>query len=100
MTITVAENPERGRFEARDEAGELAGVVTFQVTGPIVVYTHTEVEPGFADQGVAGVLARAVMDDARERNRTVVPMCPVLTAWLDGHKEYDKLVARSTRRIR
>ncbi|HWS34236.1 MAG TPA: GNAT family N-acetyltransferase [Actinoplanes sp.] len=100
MTITVAENPERGRFEARDEAGELAGVVTFQVTGPIVVFTHTEVEPGFADQGVAAVLARAVMDDARARNRTVVPMCPLLTEWLDGHKEYDKLVARSTRRIK
>ncbi|GAA1646090.1 GNAT family N-acetyltransferase [Actinoplanes couchii] len=100
MAITVVENSERGRFEARDEAGEVAGVVTFQVTGPIVVFTHTEVDPRFEGQEVGDALARAVMDDARDRGRTVVPMCPVLSEWLDKHKEYDKLVARSTRRIK
>ncbi|SDS36571.1 hypothetical protein SAMN04489716_0625 [Actinoplanes derwentensis] len=100
MTITVVENPERGRFEARDEAGELAGVITYQVTGPIVAFTHTEVDPRFERQEIGDALARAVMDDARGRNRTVVPMCPLLSEWLDGHKEYDKLVARSTRRIK
>ncbi|WP_430782100.1 GNAT family N-acetyltransferase [Actinoplanes sp. G11-F43] len=100
MTITVADVPDKGRFEARDDSGALAGVVTYQVTGPIVVYTHTEVDPGFEGQGVGSLLARAVMDDARERGRTVVPMCPFLGEWLDKHHEYDKLVARQTRRIK
>ncbi len=100
MTITVADVPDKGRFEARDDSDALAGVVTYQVTGPIVVYTHTEVDPGFEGQGVGSLLARAVMDDARERGRTVVPMCPFLGEWLDKHHEYDKLVARQTRRIK
>jgi predicted GNAT family acetyltransferase len=100
VTITVGEVPEKGRFEARDEAGELAGVVTYQVTAPIIVYTHTEVDPRFEGHGVGSLLARAVMDDAKARNRTVVPMCPFLAEWLERHPEYDKIVARSTRRIK
>jgi predicted GNAT family acetyltransferase len=100
VTITVADEPERERFEARDEAGDLAGVLTYQLTGPIIAYTHTRVDPNFEGQGVGDALARAAMDDARGRNRTVVPICPLLSEWLEKHREYDKIVARSTRRIK
>ena len=92
--------PERDRFEARSEAGDLAGVLTYQLSGAIVVYTHTEVDPAFEGQGVGSALARAGMDDARARNRTVVPICPFLGEWLTRHPEYDKLVARQTRRVK
>ncbi|MEU4625871.1 GNAT family N-acetyltransferase [Actinoplanes sp. NPDC023801] len=100
MTFTVTELPERERFEARDEAGTLAGVVTYQVTGPIIVYTHTEVVPEFEGRGAGSALARAVMDDAKARGRTVVPMCPFLAGWLDKHPGYESIVARSTRRVK
>jgi predicted GNAT family acetyltransferase len=100
VTFTVTELPERQRFEARDEAGTLAGVVTYQMTLPIIVYTHTEVVPEFEGQGAGSALARAVMEDAKARGRTVVPMCPFLAEWLERHHEYDTIVARSTRRIK
>ena len=100
MTFTVTDVPERERFEARDDADELAGVLTYQLTGTIVAYTHTQVDPRYAGQGVGSALARAAMDDARARGRTVVPVCPFLRGWLDGHKEYDSIVVRSTRKVR
>lgn len=100
MNFTVTDVPERERFEAHDAQGALAGVLTYQLTGPIVAYTHTRVEGGFEEQGVEAALAGAAMADARARNRTVVPLCPVLTAWLDRHPENEKLVARSTRKIK
>jgi predicted GNAT family acetyltransferase len=100
VTITVTEVPERERFEARDEAGELAGVLTYQLTGDIVAFTHTKVDPSFEGQGVGSALARAAMDDARDRKRTVVPICPFVSGWLDKHPEYEKLVARSTRKVK
>jgi len=100
MTITVTDVPERERFEARDDAGALAGVVTYQLTGAIIAYTHTKVEPGFADQEVIAALARAAMDDARSKGRTVVPLCPLLGDWLTQHPEYEKVVARTTRKIK
>ncbi|WP_241825358.1 GNAT family N-acetyltransferase [Micromonospora sp. CB01531] len=92
--------PERERFEARDEAGTLAGVVTYQLTGSIIAYTHTKVDPEFEGQGVGSTLARAVMEDARTRGRTVVPICPFLDGWLGKHPEYEKIVVRSTRKIK
>jgi predicted GNAT family acetyltransferase len=100
VSFTVTDVPDQERFEARDEAGALAGVLTYQLTGSIIAYTHTKVEPEFEGKGAGSALARAAMDDARARNRTVVPICPFLSGWLDQHKEYDKLVARSTRKVK
>ncbi|MFI7598307.1 GNAT family N-acetyltransferase [Actinoplanes sp. NPDC049681] len=100
MEIAVTDVPERERFEARDEEGTLAGVITYQLTGGIIAYTHTNVDPAFEGHGVGSALARAAMDDARARGRTVVPICPFLGGWLDKHPEYESLLARSTRRIK
>ncbi|GAB3179740.1 GNAT family N-acetyltransferase [Micromonospora palomenae] len=100
MEFTVNDAPERERFEARDESGALAGLVTYQLTGSIIAYTHTEVDPQFEGRGLGSTLARAVMDDARARGRTVVPICPFLAEWLGKHPEYDDIVVRSTRKVR
>jgi predicted GNAT family acetyltransferase len=100
VTYTVTEVPERERFEAHDETGALAGVLTYQLTGGIIAYTHTKVDPEFEGHGVGDLLARTAMDDARSKNRTVVPICPFLSAWLDKHPDYESLVARSTRKVK
>ncbi|WFE99258.1 GNAT family N-acetyltransferase [Micromonospora sp. WMMD964] len=100
MQLTVTDAPERERFEARDETGAVAGFVTYQLTGSIIAYTHTEVDPAFEGAGVGSTLARAVMDDARARRRTVVPICPFLADWLVKHQEYEGIVVRSTRKIK
>ncbi|MFI5933206.1 GNAT family N-acetyltransferase [Actinoplanes sp. NPDC051494] len=100
MEITVTDVPDKERFEARDEQGDLAGVLTYQLSGPIIAYTHTKVEPAFESHGVGSALARAAMEDARSKQRTVVPICPFLSGWLDKHPEYESSVARSTKRIK
>lgn len=97
VQFTVTDMPERERFEARDEAGEIAGVVTYQLSGNIMVYTHTEVDAEYEGRGVGSTLARVVMDDARSKGRTVVPLCPFLADWLEKHPEYNDIVARSRR---
>ena len=100
VEITVTDAAERERFEAHDENGALLGVLTYQLTGNIIAYTHTRVELEFEGHGVGSALASAAMDDARARQRTVVPICPFLSAWLDDHPEYEAILARKTRRIR
>lgn len=100
MQFTVIDVPERERFEAHDETGDVAGVVTYQLSGNIIVYTHTEVDAAYEGQGVGSTLARAVMEDAKAKGRTVVPMCPFISEWLFKHHEYDPIVARTTRRLK
>ncbi|MEV6372986.1 N-acetyltransferase [Micromonospora musae] len=100
MQFTVTDVPERDRFEARNETGDLAGVVTYQLTGTIIAYTHTEVDPEFEGEGVGSTLARAVMDDARAKGRTVVPICPFIAKWLTRHPEYEQIVVRTTRKVK
>ena len=96
----MTDMPERERFEAKDANDVLAGVLTNQLTGSIVVYTHTKVEPAFEGQGAGSALARAAMEDARSKGRTVVPICPFLSGWLNEHPEFEALVARSTRKVK
>ncbi|MEU4218494.1 GNAT family N-acetyltransferase [Actinoplanes sp. NPDC026623] len=100
VTFTVTDVPGKERFEGRDEAGALVGVLTYQLTGTIVCYTHTKVEPAFEGSGAGSALARAAMDDARAKGRTVVPICPFVSGWLERHPEYEDLLARSTRKIK
>jgi predicted GNAT family acetyltransferase len=102
VSIQVTDAPERERFEARDSGADqtLAGFMTYQLTGDIIAFTHVDVTPGYEDSGVDGALARAAMDDARARRRTVVPICASLAEWLAGHPEYKKIVAPSTKRIK
>jgi predicted GNAT family acetyltransferase len=100
MAISVTDVPERERFEARDDAGEVAGFMTYQVTGGIVAYTHTEVLPAFEGRGVGSQIARAVMEDAKARGRSVVPLCPFLSKWLEKHHDFDDIVVRTTKRVR
>lgn len=100
MNFTVTDAPERERFEARTDSGELAGVLTYQLTGAIIAYTHTQVEERFEGHGAGAALARAAMDGARAEGRLVVPVCPFLSGWLDEHHEYDDIVARSTQKVK
>jgi predicted GNAT family acetyltransferase len=102
VSIEVSDAPERERFEARDSDADqaLAGFMTYQLTGNIIAFTHVDVSPGYEGGGVNDALARAAMDDARTRGRTVVPICPSLAEWLTRHREYDKIVAPSTRKMK
>jgi predicted GNAT family acetyltransferase len=100
VEITVADVPERERFEARTADGALAGVLTYQLTGRIIAYTHTTVEPEQEHHGVGQALARAAMEDARGKSRTVVPICPFLKGWLDEHHDYDAILAPGHRRVK
>ncbi len=92
--------PDKHRFEARDIDGAMIGMVTYQLSDAIIAYTHTEVSPGHEGEGIGGRLARVVMDDARQRGRTVVPICPYLSKWLEKHTEYDDIVVRTTRKVK
>ena len=96
--VTVTDAPDRSRFEAR-VGGEFAGFCRYIRTADLVVYPHTEVEPAFEGKGVGGALARAALDDARERNLPVIAICPFIAGWMRRHPEYQDVAYQNRSRV-
>lgn len=87
VTVTVTRNPDRRRYEA-SVAGAVAGFVDYQETSELVVLTHTEVDRAAEGMGVGSALARAALDDVRERGLKALVICPFIIGWLRRHHEY------------
>lgn len=91
MGVTVRDNPEESRFEARD-GDELIGIARYEPVGGRVVLTHTEVDQARRGRGVGSALMGAVLDDLRSRGLPVLPVCPFARAFIDDHPAYGDLV--------
>ncbi|MBS2538234.1 N-acetyltransferase [Catenulispora sp. NF23] len=90
--VTVVENKERGRYEARVN-GALAGVLAYSVQDGVAVMPHTMVEPQFEGRGLGALMAETALDDARARGLKVAPRCWFVAAFIEKNPEYQDLVA-------
>lgn len=94
MTSTVRNNTEKSRYEiVVDE--ETVGFAAYEDTGTMLVFTHTEIEPGNEGKGYAGTLIQAALDDVREREMLALPTCPFVQSWIGKHPDYQDLDYRS-----
>ncbi|GCE01306.1 GNAT family N-acetyltransferase [Embleya hyalina] len=91
MDIKVEDVPALHRFEARVD-GALAGFAEYMTTDTLIVFTHTEVDPGFEGKGVGGTLVRGALDLVRAGEHKVLPLCPFVKAWIGKHPDYFDLV--------
>jgi predicted GNAT family acetyltransferase len=90
--VEVVELPDQGRYEAR-MGGRRVGVVEYHVAEGRVIFPHTEVERELEGRGIASLLARRALDDARDRRLTVVPACSFFRVYLKRHPEDADLLA-------
>lgn len=89
-TLNIRDNAEQSRFEMIVE-GHLAEVAYRRETGQIV-FIHTRVPEELSGRGIAGQLARFVLDAARAEGLKVVPQCPYIAGYIQKHPEYQDLV--------
>jgi predicted GNAT family acetyltransferase len=89
--IEVRDNPETHRFELLVD-GEVAGMAAYRLRESAVIVTHSEVDRRFRGQGLANELARRTLDQIRERDLRVVPLCPFFARYVGEHPEYDDIV--------
>jgi uncharacterized protein len=94
--ITVGDNPEQQRYEAR-VGGEVAGFVQYQAKPGLIAFVHTEVDDRFEGQGLGSKLIAFALDDARERGLAVLPFCPFVNGYIQRHREYLDLVPADRR---
>ena len=93
MNAEVRNNPSAYRYEVLAD-GELAGYTQYVLRGGHIAFLHTEVYEPYEGLGLGSRLARSALDDARGRGLMVMPFCPFIAAYIEGHfDEYGDLVA-------
>lgn len=73
-------------------SGQLA-VLDYISENGRTVFTHTFVPPELRGRGLAELLVRRALDDARRQNTVVVPACSYVAAFIQSHPEYQPLLA-------
>ena len=92
----VSRQPGALRYVA-ETGGTRAGLLTYGIRGGKMTLIHTEVDPAFEGHGIAGLLVRAALDDARAADLRIVPACPFAAAYLKRHPEDLDLVDEADR---
>lgn len=91
---TVRNNVAASQYEATVD-GHLA-VCRYELDGDRIVFTHTLVPPELRGRGVAELLVRAALAEARDKGRRVAATCSYVAAFLLKHPEVQDLVAADT----
>ncbi|MGO4598343.1 GNAT family N-acetyltransferase [Terrabacter sp. 2RAF25] len=100
--IRVVDNPGRGRFELFD-GDRVIGIASYAVVRgdggeggeggeggaepDRVVFFHTEVDPAYEGQGLAGRLADFALSSTVASGRRIVALCPYIKVYLRRHPE-------------
>jgi predicted GNAT family acetyltransferase len=92
----VIQVPKLSRYELHLD-GNLIGYLVYRRRNGRIVYTHTEVDPTYSGRGYGGLLVGTALDEAAHEGLEVVPLCPFVAYYIDGHPKYEKLVARDAR---
>lgn len=88
--LEVVDNEAASQFETAHEGA--TAILQYIRTATRVTYVHTAVPAQLEGRGIAGVLTKHALEDARSRGLTVVPRCPYVRAYIDRHPEYADLL--------
>ena len=89
--LHVQNNKERSRYELLD-ADEAIGVMSYTVDGDTVLITHTEVDRAHRGRGHAEQLVQEALDDIRDTEMYVLPLCSYVRRFITSHPDYADLV--------
>jgi predicted GNAT family acetyltransferase len=93
----VVDRPQAHRYEVLAD-GQVAGYVEYELDPGTILFIHTEIDEAYEGKGLASMLVRHVLDDARERGLAVLPLCPFVRGWIGRHEDYLDLVPAAARR--
>ncbi len=55
-------------------------------------FPHTEVDSDFGGRGLATILVEEALQSTRDAGLRIVPVCPMVVAFVEKHHEYDEIV--------
>ncbi len=92
MKTEVIDNVAESRYELRLD-GEPAAHADYVRDTRSITVTHTVTDPAKRGNGLAAILVRRLLDDARSAHQVVVPACWYVAQFIDDHPDYADLLA-------
>ena len=93
MNLTVVDNTDSSRFEARTDDDAVAGWVDYRRRPDSLTLVHTEVDGSYHGEGVGSRLVSATLSAASDEGVTVINECPFITRFMQRHPgEYSFVV--------
>ena len=96
IEIKQNNDEKHGNFEAFIE-GNRAGLMTYTWAGEErFIIDHTEVDEAYNGQGVGKEMLLAAVEFAREKGKTIIPLCPFAKATFQKHEELQDVLVNQT----
>lgn len=80
------------RFELQAEGG--LAFASYVREGSRVIFDHTYVPDAFRGKGVAAMLVRVALEEARQQHWKIIPRCSYVAAFIERNPVYADLVDR------
>ncbi len=81
------DNGQKGRFQFSENDVKLAEMTYTWAGNDRIIIDHTEVDNSLRGQGVGEKLVRMAVDFAREREISIIPLCPFARAIFNKYEE-------------
>jgi len=88
----LIENAEHKQYEFHI-VGQVARIAYIKAQN-IVYLTHTEIPAQLEGKGIGSALVKQVLQDIREKDLTLVPLCPFVALYIKRHPEWKALVLK------
>lgn len=81
------DNGQKGSFQFKGNEEKLAEMTYTWAGNDRIIIDHTEVDDSLRGQGVGEKLVRMAVDFAREREISIIPLCPFARAIFNKYEE-------------
>ena len=85
--VAVERSGSDDAFEIRDASGEVAGHAHFRQRDGDRIFHHTVVDEEFGGRGMGTALVRGAVEATRAEGLTIVPVCSMVSGFLDKNAE-------------
>jgi len=93
VKISLEDGPSKGRYMARID-GLPDAEMTFSRANPhLLIIDHTEVPDEMRGMGVGKMLVGRIVEDAREKDFRIIPLCPFAKATFERHREWQDVLS-------
>ena len=92
MNYALINNTTAKQYEIH--VGEFMPKIEYILSKQKIFLTHTEVPKQLEGQGVGTQLVKQVLEDIKEQDLTLVPLCPFVALYIKRNPEWRELVMK------